>query len=115
MVKKILRKKNIEPIFGKLEKNIGHISGKGNEGDKIKKNWTILKKGNEGDEKNKQKKNTAGFFFMSPNELVFCRNVLFLSSKLTVFFRNPQHSNARAGHAQPKSDARAHLKQRKKT
>ena len=41
--KKHLRKKNIEPIFGKvnegdqIEKNIGQISGKVNEGDQIKK------------------------------------------------------------------------------
>ena len=52
-------KKNIKHIFG----NIGHISGKVNEGDKIKKNCPISKKVNEDDEKNKQKENIAGKFF----------------------------------------------------
>ena len=38
------------------KKNIGQISGKVNEGGKIKKNLTYLNKVNEGDEKNKQTK-----------------------------------------------------------
>ena len=47
--KKTFKKKNIEHILGKQwgrpnKKNIGHISGKVNEGDKIKKNWPIKKK-----------------------------------------------------------------------
>ena len=70
--KKHLGKKNIPPIFGKvnegdqIKKNIGQISGKVNEDDEIKKNWTFLNKVNEGGEKNKQK-NIAGkkfFYFL---------------------------------------------------
>ena len=57
-------KKNSEPIFGKViggppnKKNNGHISGKNNEGDKIKKLLTYLKKILMRATKNKQK-NTA--------------------------------------------------------
>ena len=47
--KKTFRKKNIEPIFGKV-----------NEGDEIKKNWSIWKRVNEGDKfKNEQKKHSC--------------------------------------------------------
>ena len=46
--KKHLRKKNIEPIFGKvnegdeIKKNIGHISGKVNEGDEMKNTFDLF-------------------------------------------------------------------------
>ena len=46
--KKHLRKKNIEPIFGKvnegdeIKKNIGHISGKVYESDEIKKTFDLF-------------------------------------------------------------------------
>ena len=48
MVKKHLRKKNIEPVFGKanegdqIKKNIGRISGKVNEGNEIKKTFDLF-------------------------------------------------------------------------
>ena len=38
--KKTIKKKNLKHIFG----NIGHISGKVNEGDKMKKNFDLFKK-----------------------------------------------------------------------
>ena len=50
------------------QENIGHISGKVNEGDKIKKQklLTSLKKVTEGDEKNKQKKHSRkNIFYLS--------------------------------------------------
>ena len=69
------------------------------------------------------KKNIAGkIFFISRNKLVFFRKVFFISQ--ITCFGNQQQSNARAGqkktcfcfgNAQPKSNARAHLKHRKKT
>ena len=46
-VKKKLGKKNIQPIFGKInegdqKKNIGQISGKVNESDEIKKTFDLF-------------------------------------------------------------------------
>ena len=88
--KKHLKKKNIEPVFRKV-----------NESDKIKKSiGPVSRKVNEGDE----------MFFLIPKITCF-------------FFGNRQQSNARAGQKKhmffwgnvlSKSNARAHLKQRKK-
>ena len=85
---------------------------------KKKQILTYLKKNNEGDEKNKQNENIAGkmFFIIFRNKLGFFRNVFYL-----FYFGNRQQFNARAGqkkhvffgNARPKSNARAHLKQRK--
>ena len=48
--------------------------------------------------KKQAKKNIAvKIFFISRNELVFFRNVFFYLPKLTVFSKNRQQSNARAG------------------
>ena len=70
--KKTFKKKNIEPIFGKVDegdeikKNIGQISWKVIEGAKVEKKKLIyLKKVHEGDEKNKQN-NIAEKTFLSP-------------------------------------------------
>ena len=89
--KKHLGKKNIEPIFEKV-----------NEGDQIKK--------------------TLDTFLEKVMRACFFWNV-FLSPDFFFFFGNQQQYNARAGqkkttyfcfgNALPKSNARAHLKQRK--
>ena len=70
--------------------------------------------------KKQAKKTIAGqIFVISRSEIVFFRNVFFISR---IFFGNRQQSNARAGqkktmfffdNARPKSNARAHLEQRK--
>ena len=61
-------------------------------------------------------------FFLFPEIIFFLRNV-FLYPEINCFFGNRQQSNARArqkknmfffGNARPKSNARAHVKQRKK-
>ena len=122
---KNIKTKNISPIFRKVIEGdeikktyIRNVI----EGDKIKKNfWSIWQKVIEGGEKNKQKNIAGKMFFISWNKLGFFRNV-FLSLEINSFFLgNRQQSNARdgqkkehfLGNALPKSNARAHLKQRK--
>ena len=63
--KKTFKKKNIEHIFGKdqIKKNIGHISGKVNEGDKIKKKFDLFKKKLIRATKKQAKKTEPEFFF----------------------------------------------------
>ena len=68
--KKFKKKKNIEPIFGKVNegdeiiKNIGHISGKVIEGDEIKNTFDLIqKKVMRATKKKQAKKNIAGKIF----------------------------------------------------
>ena len=78
--------------------------------------------------KNKQKKIAGKIFYYLLKKICFFYRkfgMFFYLPKLTGFFSNQQHSDARAGqkkthvlflgNALPKSNARAHLKQRKKT
>ena len=94
-------KKNIEPIFGKvnegdqIEKNIAQISGKVNEGDKIKNFWSILKKVYEGDKK-KRNKDKAGKCFLSPEMNLFFSECFFLSSEINFFSRKSAKNPMRA-------------------
>ena len=111
-MKKTFKKKNIEPILG-------------NEGDEIKKLLIYLKNSYWGWRKKQAKQNIAGKNVFLCHEInLFFSECFFYLSKLPVFFGNQQQSNARAGqikntcffgNALPESNARAHLKQSKKT
>ena len=93
--KKKIKKKNIDQI----KKNIGHISGKVNVGNKIKKTFDLFKKKLMRTMKKTSKKNIAGKKNVSPEmNLFFLRNVFFISRNWLFFSRNRQQSNARAGH-----------------
>ena len=70
----------------------------------MKKNLIYLKKVNEGDEKNKQKKTQLEKRVFLSSEINLFFSECFFSQEIIVFF----------GNALPKSNARAHLKQRKK-
>ena len=85
---------------------------------------TYFKKFNDGDEKKQAKKKRSWKKnILSLEKNLFFSECFFYLPKLTVFFRNPQQSKARAGqkkthvffgNARPKSKARAHLKRGKK-
>ena len=53
-------------------------------------------------EKNKKKNITGKIFVISRNELVFIRNVLFISRNCQFFLENRQQCNARAAWADKK-------------
>ena len=84
--KKYLRKKNIEPIFGK-----------GNEGDEIKKKLTYFKKVDEGDEKKQAKNNIAGKYFFSLEINLFFFRMFFFISQIDCFFPEIGNNLMRAG------------------
>ena len=75
--------------------------------------------------KKTSKKNIAGIiFFISRNKLGFFSECFFYLPKLTVFLKignnlmralGRKETHVFFGNARPKSNARAHLKQRKKT
>ena len=74
--------------------------------------------------KNTSKKNIAGKKFLFPEMNLFFFGIFFLSTKIKCFFSKIGNNSMRAlgrkktcfffGNARPKSNARAHLKQRKK-
>ena len=90
-----------------------------------KKHWTISGNGNEGDEKTSQRINIAAFFiFLFPEMNLVFFGMFFHLPKLNVFFSKIGKNSMRAlgrrkkhmfffCNARPKSNARAHLKQRK--
>ena len=88
-----LRKKNSEPIFGKVDegdeikKNIGQISRKVYEGDGIKKTFDLFEnKLMRTTKKTSQKKHRwKNVFFISRNKLVFFR-MFFSLKKFMGFF-----------------------------
>ena len=92
---------------------------------KQKNFWPTLIKVNKGNEKNKQKKHSYKKVLLFPEINLFFFGMSFLSNqikkKLVKIGNNSMHALDRKktdvffGNEQPKSNARAHLKQSKKT